>query len=290
MLGCCEALNIEHSDEIIKKLFILANIDSQSLRNINTFLKKRKVRVGWSRMATIPTFEIPYAEIWSGIRTFISWAFVITILIFFLVVYFRNPVKPDPKVVDGDITFDNPSITPTPPLDSVATISPEEQFKLVKEAELQNGWKDQPTKNGNLSNCFNYRLQRGDIPNYLKVRVGGGTDVAIKVMRLYDDVCVRYVFVNSGSTFRITNIPEGQYYLKIAYGTEWLSKVQNQQCLGKFIRNPIYERGEEILNFNLVNNYTSTSIRNYELALDVISTGTYNSFNSQKISELAFNE
>ena len=82
--------------------------------------------------------------------------------------------------------------------------------------------------------------------NYLEVYVGSGTDVSIKIMNLNTDKCIRYVFINSGSSYTINNIPEGRYYLKIAYGKNWLSKVESGQCIGKFIRNPMYEKGEDI--------------------------------------------
>jgi hypothetical protein len=51
-------------------------------------------------------------------------------------------------------------------------------------------------------------LKKSKINNYLEVHVGGGTDVAIKVMNLETDKCIRYVFINSGSTYKIKNIPE----------------------------------------------------------------------------------
>jgi hypothetical protein len=122
------------------------------------------------------------------------------------------------------------------------------------------------------------------------VQVGGGTDVAIKVMNLQTNKCVRYVFINSGSTYKIRNIPEGFFYLKIAYGKDWFSKIENGQCVGKFLRNPLYEKGNDTMDFNL--KYTSDGYRipSFQLKLDVIATNIMNTFSSQNISENNFNQ
>jgi hypothetical protein len=133
-------------------------------------------------------------------------------------------------------------------------------------------------------------LKKSKIDNYLEVKVGGGTDVAIKVMNARTQKCIGYVFINSGSTYKISNIPEGTYYLKIAYGKDWFSRVQNKQCVGKFISNPLYEKGDDMMNFDL--KYTSDGyrIRSFQLQLDVIATSSVNTFSSQNISEREFNE
>ena len=81
-----------------------------------------------------------------------------------------------------------------------------------------------------------------------------------------------------------------KYYLKIAYGKNWLSKVENGQCIGKFIRNPLYEKGEDIMDFTIQHSSEGYSIPSFRLELDVVSTGISNSFNSQNISESEFNQ
>lgn len=109
-------------------------------------------------------------------------------------------------------------------------------------------------------------------------------------MNLENDKCIRYVFINSGSTYKIRNIPEGRYYLKIAYGKDWLSKVENKQCNGKFIRNPLYEKSEDIMDFNIQQTLKGYNIPSFRLSLDVIASNTKNTFNSQNISENEFNQ
>jgi hypothetical protein len=169
-------------------------------------------------------------------------------------------------------------------------MSQEQVLAQEKERLLSEGWEEKEIANGQLSTCYNFAPKKGNTDNYLKVQVGGGTDVSIKIMNVNTNKCVRYVFINSRTTYSIKNIPEGEYYLKIAYGKNWVSKVKNGQCVGKFISNPLYEKGEDILNYNLQYTDDGYNIPSYTLSLDVISTGTSNSFNSQNISESEFNQ
>lgn len=166
----------------------------------------------------------------------------------------------------------------------------EQEIQKAKDSLILEGWEEKDIKNGQLPVCYNFNPRKGKVDNFLEVTVGGGTDVAIKVIDLLTNKCVRYVFINSGSTYKIKNIPEGLYYLKIAYGKDWLSKVESKQCVGKFIRNPLYEKGEDIINFNIKNTKDGYSIPSFELKLDVVGTGNYNSFASQDISENEFNQ
>ncbi|MCS6904291.1 MAG: hypothetical protein RML72_10025 [Bacteroidia bacterium] len=165
-------------------------------------------------------------------------------------------------------------------------------YENKKEENLlkSQGWEATVFSNGDMPPCYNFTPKRGKISNYLRVYVGGNTDVAIKVMDLLTHECIRYVFINSHSMFEIRNIPEGQYYLKIAYGKGWYSKVENGQCIGKFARNAIYEQGEEVLDFNVQHSFDGSYIPSYELQLDVISSSPINSFESHKISEFEFNQ
>lgn len=158
-----------------------------------------------------------------------------------------------------------------------------------KEKLLLNGWEEKSIQNGQMPECYNFKPKRGNINNYLEIHVGGGTDVSIKVMDNKTSQCVRYVFINSGTTYFIRNIPEGEYYLKIAYGKNWISKTENGMCIGKFTMNQIYEKGQELLNYNLQHTENGYNIPSFRLQLDVISSGTSNSFNSQQISEDEFN-
>ena len=169
-------------------------------------------------------------------------------------------------------------------------LTPEQKYEKEKEKLFAEGWQEQDVQNGQLPSCYNFKPKKSKVNNYLEVFVGSGTDVSIKVMNLSTDECVRYVFINSGSTYSIRNIPEGRYYLKIAYGKNWLSKVERGQCIGKFTLNATYEKGEEVMDFNIQHLTDGKSIPSFRLQLDVVSSNISNSFSSQNISESEFNK
>lgn len=166
----------------------------------------------------------------------------------------------------------------------------EQLFQNDKERLKAEGWDEQYIQNGKLPDCYNFDAQQGIVDNFLEVVVGSGTDIAIKIMHLPTNKCVRYVFINSGSIYSIDSIPEGKYYLKIAYGKNWLSKIENGHCIGKFSLNPIYEKGEDTLDYFVQYSANGYNIPSYRLQLDVISNNITNSFSSHNISESEFNE
>lgn len=182
--------------------------------------------------------------------------------------------------VNGDLNFNELAV------DSIVEpIVVKTQEEMLEEE----GWEATDVENGQMASCYNFTPKRSKIDNNLHVTVGGGTDVVIKLMNLDTDKCIRYVFINSNSSYAIKNIPEGKYYLKIAYGKNWYSKIDNGKCIGKFTYNPLYEKGEDIMDFNFIHSYDGYQISSYELHLDVISSNTMNSFNSTNISEESFN-
>ena len=175
------------------------------------------------------------------------------------------------------------------PLDSTSQLSLEDKIQLEKNKLLSEGWQETEINNGQFPACYNFIPRKSKIDNYLQVQVGRGTDVAIKIMNIKTNKCVRYVFINSHSTFKVRNLPEGKYYLKIAYGKDWLSKIDNGKCVGKFIRNPFYEKGEDVLNYSLQQTSDGYKIPSYQLSLDVVESEIMNTFDSQVISEEEFN-
>jgi hypothetical protein len=105
------------------------------------------------------------------------------------------------------------------------------------------------------------------------------------------DICTRIVFIRSNETYYLRNIPEGNYYLKIAYGSDWRQKIIDLQCYGKFMKNAQYEIGNEILNYNITQKYNRDQVPSYELSLDVIvKRGAKSTFKSKDITEREFNE
>lgn len=149
----------------------------------------------------------------------------------------------------------------------------------------------------NITPKYNYELD-----NYLKINVSYSTDVVIKLMQInnYEDECIRIVYIRGGENYSIKNIPEGKYYLKIAYGKDYRSKIINNECYVKFVKNAQYEKGTQILDYNKIkepdskignSNYENWSVPSYELLLDVIIGNNKDSrFKKSEISEREFNK
>jgi curved DNA-binding protein CbpA len=169
-------------------------------------------------------------------------------------------------------------------------ISQDEYLQIKKEYWITEGWEETPVETGQMHKCYNFTPKRGDIDNYLEVYAGSSTDVVIKVMNCNTNKCIRYVFINSNSTYKIKNIPEGKYYLKIAYGKNWYSKVENGVCQGKFLKNSLYEKGTDILDFHIVEMDYEYQVPSFRLELDVETTNFANRFDSDEISEEEFNK
>jgi uncharacterized protein YraI len=117
------------------------------------------------------------------------------------------------------------------------------------------GWEKKYYQSGVTPDCENVTPKYDyEIDNYLRISVGSGTDVVVKLMKKgsYLDECIRIVYVRSGDTYEIKNIPQGRYYLKIAYGKDFRKKIIDNVCYVKFMKNAQYEKGIEILDFNLI--------------------------------------
>jgi uncharacterized protein YraI len=165
------------------------------------------------------------------------------------------------------------------------------------------GWEIKTFQSGETPGCetitpeFDFNLD-----NYLQVNIGPNADVVLKVMKINDssEQCIRIVYVRSSESYKIKNIPEGRYYLKIAYGKDYRYKIENNICHGIFLKNPLYEKGTDILDFYKIKKpdkqegdyiIQNWDIPSFEIFLDVrIDDKDANNFNSSEINEAEFNK
>jgi len=122
------------------------------------------------------------------------------------------------------------------------------------------------------------------------VNVGGDADVVLKLISQSTDECIRYVYISKDDTYLIRNIPAGVYYVKIAFGNNWAESKQQEGCIAKFLENNVYQIGNDLLDFNPVENYEGVQIPSYELILKTYSNNRLNEFNAEDISEEEFNK
>lgn len=104
-------------------------------------------------------------------------------------------------------------------------------------------------------------------------------------MDLKTNKCIRYVYVAENTTTTVQEIPQGVYYLKLAYGYDWMEKDTNDGKQGKFTRNVLYERSQDTFDFGIKN---SREEINYRLYINVVDSKLENNFQTIPIDEKEF--
>lgn len=152
---------------------------------------------------------------------------------------------------------------------------------------LEEGWYvPKTTPSGELPREYGVKNKYGQQDNYFDIEIGKGCDVAIKIVDVATDKCIRYVFVPENSSANIQMIPQGKYYLKLAYGKDWMEYDNGDGTItGKFTSNVTYDRSVDIFDFGKKN---SSNIVNYLLQINVVDSQLQNSFGTVEISEAEF--
>lgn len=155
------------------------------------------------------------------------------------------------------------------------------------------GWISRKYETGDAPACDDAIAEYDkNLDNHLKITVNSNSDVVIKLMKkqAVGDLCIRTLFIENNDFTVINNIPEGKYYLKIAYGTDWRQKKIGGKCTGRFAENAHYEIGKQILNFKIIQLSNRIDIPSYSLTLGTkVTEGTDPTFTTDNISEADFN-
>ena len=156
-------------------------------------------------------------------------------------------------------------------------------------AQIEDRWEEVYIKTGDVPGCYSFFPKYNfKIDNFLRINVGKNTDIVVKMLDYATDECIRYVYISSDDTYEISNIPEGIYYLKIAFGNDWSKLDVGPFCYAKFLEDPLYSQGEDLLDFNLIKTEFGYEFRNYELRLEVLSSNRKNEYDSHEIDEEDF--
>ena len=160
-----------------------------------------------------------------------------------------------------------------------------EESTAIEQQMEKKGWTSVSHENGELGKEFGIDNKYGLQDNYFDITIGKGFNVAIKIMDYKSGKCIRYIYVSEASTATINDIPQGKYYLKLAYGNNWMELQTDSIIMGKFTKDILYERSKDVYDFGKKN---STSIVNYQLKINVTDNGTMNNFETVPISEKEF--
>lgn len=173
----------------------------------------------------------------------------------------------------------------------------------VEKSVQYKDWAKENASTGDNPECENITPKYAyELDNELLIHVGKNFDVVVKLMSKYGN-CIRIAYIEAGDDFSMKNIPEGIYYLKIAYGKDFRKYSKDGQCIVKFLRDATYEKGTNTLDFYKVKKpntyegdyvYENWSLPSFELSLNIEYTkgnsNGFNSFLSNTISEQDFNK
>lgn len=150
---------------------------------------------------------------------------------------------------------------------------------------LAKGWTLKSHECGEFDQLYGVTPAYGIHDNYFDIVIGQGCNVAIKILDATTGKCVRYVYIPENETITVSEIPQGLYYLKLAYGKDWMEQQTDSIILGKFTKNAFYERSTTSYDFGKKN---SQSIVNYRLEINVVDGEAENNFYTELISEAEF--
>ena len=150
---------------------------------------------------------------------------------------------------------------------------------------LDDGWRMGNPRKGDMPEEYGVTAQLGIVDNYFDIELGA--DMVIKIVDIQTGETVRYMFVQHNSHTTINEIPAGKYYLKFAYGNDWMSHSDGHHAEGKFTRNVVYEKSNDFFDFGNVGSLESVS---FSLRIKVERDQRYEDFSTSIITEEEFNE
>jgi len=171
----------------------------------------------------------------------------------------------------------------------------------IEDVEEYKDWKKESANTGDNPECENIIPKYDyEMDNELLIHVGNTADAIVKLMS-YSGSCIRIAYIKAGDSYSMKNIPEGTYYLRIAYGKDFRKNISNGQCIVKFLVDPSYKEGSSTLDYRKVkkpntyingHEYENWTLPSFELSLNVEygNDDGFNTLKSSKISEDQFNK
>lgn len=283
ILELCRLLPFPYVENLCSKLAKLAGADNNEIRNIYSFCKHRKIRSYWDKYGAIASI-------------------LLAVLLICLVNAPRNSNK-EVETTQNNANKDNAVDSYNANINSkqYPASNPNEIEKPSVEPQ-QNYWnfESKSYTTGSTPGCYSFTPKFNmSLDNELEVKVGANTDVVIKLINLKTNKCIRCVFINSGDTYKLKHIPEGIYFVKIAYGRRWKEKYENNDCIGRFTENSYYKMGVETLNYKKIytgvitkddKQYETFKLPSYTISLDIKASLWEDRFKTDVITEKDFNE
>ncbi len=150
---------------------------------------------------------------------------------------------------------------------------------------IDNGWEFYSPDNGDLPSNYGVKPIKGLLDNYFDIEMGEGGNMAVKIVDSETETTIRYVYVCENTKTTITEIPAGKYYLKLAFGYDWMNYDQGSIIRGKFTKSAYYQVSDEIFDFGAKNTMNAKS---FSLKIHTNHDPNYTSFETSEITEEQF--
>ena len=112
---------------------------------------------------------------------------------------------------------------------------------------IAQGWSNHQLSNGMSIPCQEANGEYdSSIDNFLRVLGSKHSDMYVKLINKKSEKVVREVFIKAGTSFNIRNIPQEEYYVKIAYGKR---PQTDDNCQFKFEEELGYEQPSHVFNY-----------------------------------------
>lgn len=157
----------------------------------------------------------------------------------------------------------------------------------VQQQMIEEGWRLGNPNEGDLSEEYGVTARLGIVDNYFDIELGGDADMVVKIVDIETGSTARYLFVPHNSRTTINEIPNGKYYLKFAYGNDWMSRSDGYHTEGKFTRNVVYEKSNDFFDFGDAGSLESVS---YSLKIKLDRNRRYEGLSTSTITEEEFNK
>ncbi|MEG1860229.1 MAG: hypothetical protein RRY07_01800 [Bacteroidaceae bacterium] len=157
----------------------------------------------------------------------------------------------------------------------------------IQQSLLNNDWTFSTPSEGEMPESYGIKNEYGIQDNYFDITMGTDYDLVVRIINIQNKNCIRYVFVPNNTTVTVQDIPQGEYVLKLSYGTEWMENTTDPITKGKFTENTTYEQVRSIFDFGRKN---SQSVVSYKLEIQVENNVLTKSFETDEISEKRFFE
>lgn len=114
-----------------------------------------------------------------------------------------------------------------------------------------------------------------DLNNYILVKNSPHSDVVVLLENIHTKEVVRNIYIKSGVSFKIRNIPEGVYALKCMYGNNWNPQKKIGGIVGCFDSDLSFSKTDrkDCFDMNVQKVENSFNIPNYEVTLYKIRNG-----------------